>query len=256
MHVENWKTLIPCRTCPLRLSEAFAPANRSELAAIQKYKTDHLRFAAGRDVLPRVPNGHFYTLLSGWAFRYALVDGGARQILNFLLPGDIIGLESVFNTPVRYGVMSMTAVELCAFPSSGFTSFAQENPRLGFEMARLSFVAAGHADRRLTALGRRPANARTAALFVELHDRLADRGMIDGSEISVPVTHEQLADALGLTSVYISRTLQLLDHEGLAHFEKGTLVIHNLPGLRLLAGASDGANDGAANVSRARLPLL
>jgi CRP-like cAMP-binding protein len=108
------------------------------------------------------------------------------------------------------------------------------------------------ADRRLTALGRRPANARTAALFIELHDRLSDRGMIDGGEIAVPVTHEQLADALGLTSVYVSRTLQRLDHDGLAHFEKGTLVIRNLPGLRLLAGAGN----GAANGDRVRPPLL
>jgi CRP-like cAMP-binding protein len=252
MHVDNWKTIAPCRACPLRLSEAFAPANRSELAAIQGYKTAHLRFAAGRDVLPRIPNGHFYTLFSGWAFRYAIVDGGARQILNFLLPGDVLGFESVFSTPVHYGVMSTTPVELCAFPSDGFANFAQKNPRLGFEIARLAFVDAGLADRRLTALGRRPANARTAALFIELHDRLSDRGMIDGGEIAVPVTHEQLADALGLTSVYVSRTLQRLDHDGLAHFEKGTLVIRNLPGLRLLAGAGN----GAANGDRVRPPLL
>jgi CRP-like cAMP-binding protein len=252
MYVENWKSILPCRACPLRLSESFAPAKRSELAAIQNYKSDHLRFAAGRDVLPRIPNGHFYTLLSGWAFRYALVDGGARQILNFLLPGDVIGFESVFKTPMEYGVMSVTAVELCAFPSNGFDNFAQENPRLGFEIARLAFVDAGHADRRLTALGRRPANARTAALFIELHDRLSDRGMIDGGEIAVPVTHEQLADALGLTAFYVSRTLQLLSHEGLAHFERGTLVIHNLPGLRLLAGV----NTGTPDAERARPPLL
>lgn len=252
MYIENWKSIVPCLTCPLRSSGAFAPASRSELGAIQSYKSGHLRFAPGRDVLPRVPNGHFYTLHSGWAFRYALVNDGARQILSFLLPGDVIGLESVFDTPVHYGVMSMTAVELCAFPGSGFAGFTQENPRLGFEIARLAMSDTGHADRRLTGLGRRPADARTAALFIELYDRLSDRGMIDGDEIAVPATHEQLADALGLTSVYVSRTLQRLDREGLAHFERGTLVIRNLPGLRLLAGASSGAADGR----RAPLPLL
>jgi CRP-like cAMP-binding protein len=251
MHVENWRKIVSCRACPLRLSETFAPATRHELTAIQGYKTDHLRFVAGRDVLPRVPNGHFYTLFSGWAFRYALVEGGARQILNFLLPGDIIGFESVFSTPVQYSVMSTTAVELCAFPSGGFAEFAQENPRLGFEIARLAIAEAGLADRRLTALGRRPANARTAALFVELYDRLLDRGMINGGEIVIPVTHEQLADALGLTAVYVSRTLQLLNKQGLARFERGTLVILDLRGLRLLGGAN-----GAQDNGRAQPPLL
>jgi CRP/FNR family transcriptional regulator len=252
MHVENWKSIVPCRVCPLRLNGAFAPASRVELAAIQNYKSGHLRFAPGRDVLPRVPNGHFYTLLSGWAFRYALVDGGARQILNFLLPGDMIGLETVFDAPVYYGAMSMTAVELCAFPGAGFAGFAMENPRLGFEIARLAVTDAGHADRRLTALGRRPADARTAALFIELYDRLSDRGMIDGDAIAIPATHEQLADALGLTPVYVSRTLQRLDQEGLAHFERGTLFIRSLPGLRLLAGAST----GVPAIGRAPVPLL
>ena len=114
-----------------------------------------------------------------------------------------------------------------------------------------AIVEAGLADRRLTALGRRPANARTAALFVELYDRLMDRGMIDGGEIAVPVTHEQLADALGLTAVYISRTLQLLNKEGLARFERGTLVILDLRGLRLLGGGSGPQDDG-----RAQPPLL
>jgi CRP/FNR family transcriptional regulator, anaerobic regulatory protein len=251
MQVENWETALPCRACPLRASGAFASVSRRELAAIQGYKTDHLRFAAGRDVLPRVPNGHFYTLLNGWAFRYALVDGGDRQILNFLLPGDLIGFEGVFGALPHYGVMSTTAVELCAFPSAGFANFAKGNPRLGFEIARLAYGDAHLADRRLTALGRRPANARTAALFIELHDRLTERGMIDGGTISIPVTHEHLADALGLTTVYVSRTLQLLDQQGLAHFERGTLVILDLPGLRMLAGANTNANkDGA------RFPLL
>ena len=251
MQVENWKKEIPCRTCPMRLSHAFAPVSRLELSAIQGYKADHLRFAAGRDVLPRVPNGHFYTLFSGWAFRYALVDGGDRQILNFLLPGDLIGFEGVFGAPPHYGVMSTTAVELCSFPSAGFIEFSEGNPRLGFEIARLAYSDARFADHRLTALGRRPANARTAALFIELHDRMTDRGMIDGGTISVPVTHEHLADALGLTTVYISRTLQLLDRQGLAHFERGTLVILDLPGLRMLAGANANTNKNGA-----RFPLL
>jgi CRP-like cAMP-binding protein len=251
MHVENWQKIISCRACPLRLAETFAPASRHELAAIQNFKSDHLRFAAGRDVLPRVPNGHFYTLFSGWAFRYALVDGGARQILNFLLPGDLLGFESVFGTPVHYGVMSTTAVELCAFPSDGFAEFAKEHPRLGFELARRAVAEAGMADHRLTALGRRPANSRTAALFVELYDRLSDRGMVNGGEIAVPVTHEHLADALGLTAVYVSRTLQLLNQEGLVRFERGTLVILDLHGLRLLGGANGPQDNG-----RARPPLL
>lgn len=251
MHVENWRKIIPCRACPLRLSETFAPTTRHELSAIEDFKVDHLRFAVGRDVLPRVPNGHFYTLFSGWAFRYSVVDGGARQILSFLLPGDLVGFESVFGSAVHYGVMSITDVELCAFPSAGFADFAQAQPRLGFELARLAVAEAGMADRRVIALGRRPAKSRTAALFVELYDRLFDRGMIDGGEIAIPVTHEQLADALGLTAVYVSRTLQVLHKQGLARFERGTLIILDLHGLRLLGGA-----DGPQNKDGSRPPLL
>lgn len=238
MHAENWKRTRSCGACPLRLSGAFAHVSRKEIAAIQAFKTGHLEFPAGRDMLPRVTNGHLYTLFSGWAFRYALVDGGSRQILNFLLPGDLIGFEGVFGWPPHYRVLSVTAAELCAFPIAGFARFAEINPRLGIEIARLAYSAARLADHRLTAMGRRSADARTAALFVELYDRLTDRKMIDGDTIAVPLTHEQPADALGLTSVYVSRTLQLLDRRGLAHFERGALAIHDLRGLRALAGAN------------------
>jgi CRP/FNR family transcriptional regulator, anaerobic regulatory protein len=250
MQFKNSKEAITCRACPLRLSGAFAHASRPEIAAIQAFKSGHLEFAAGRDMLPRAGNGHFYTLFSGWAFRYALVDGGDRQILNFLLPGDLIGFEGVFGVLPHYGVLSATVAELCAFPIAGFAKFAEANPRLGMEIARLSYSDGRLADHRMTALGRRPADARTAALFIELYDRLLDRKMINGDAIAVPVTHEQLADALGLTSVYVSRTLQLLDRQGLAHFERGTLVINDLRGLRALAGAN--GKDGRPSLA----PLL
>ncbi len=254
MQFHNSREAITCRACPLRLSGAFAPVSRSEIAALQAYKTGHLEFAAGRDMLPRVGKGHFYTLFSGWAFRYALVDGGERQILNFLLPGDLFGFERVFGAPPHYGVLSATVAELCVFPAAGFAKFAEANPRLAMEIARLAYSDARLADLRMTTLGRRPADARTAALFIELYDRMVDRRMIHGEAIRVPVTHEQLADALGLTSVYVSRTLQLLDRQGLAHFERGTLVIRDLSGLRALAGAN-GTGNGDGN-GRSLPPLL
>ena len=250
MNKKNWTTARSCSACPLRLSQAFAHINRKEIAAIQAFKTGHLEFAAGRDMLPRATNGHFYTLFSGWAFRYALVDGGSRQILSFLLPGDLFGFEGVFGRSPHYRVLSATAAELCVFPVAGFAKFAEVHPRLAIEIARLAYCDARLADHRITALGRRSADARTAALFVELYDRLTDRKMIDRGRIAVPLTHEQLADALGLTSVYVSRTLQLLDRQRLAHFERGTLVIHDLRGLRALAGAN--GNDERTSLA----PLL
>lgn len=86
-----------CAQCPLRALPAFSPVSAKELAYIQSFRHGSAAFAAGQDVLAEHATSEWlYTVFSGWAFRFKTLSDGRRQILNFLLPGDFIGLQEQF----------------------------------------------------------------------------------------------------------------------------------------------------------------
>lgn len=65
----------------------FIQGFRSETMAVE---------ADGALVRENQTNAKLFTLYSGWAFRCKTLSDGRRQILNFLLPGDLVGLQQEF----------------------------------------------------------------------------------------------------------------------------------------------------------------
>src|SRR4029079_4717392 len=85
---------VPCQLCPLRKLKIFRPFTPEELAFVSGFKTGEGTVKAGAPLfLEEATSAHLYTVLSGLAFRYKLLPDGRRQILNYLLPGDLIGLQ-------------------------------------------------------------------------------------------------------------------------------------------------------------------
>ena len=84
---------VTCFECALRACGPFKPVSAEQLAFINDMKHDHLTMPAGSEIIrARQDGAELYTLYSGWAFRFKALPDGRRQILNFLLPGDLLGL--------------------------------------------------------------------------------------------------------------------------------------------------------------------
>ena len=93
--------------------EEQAEAIAEPLRFIQSMKTEHRHLPAGADIIhPGQEDAELYTLFSGWAFRYQLLPDGRRQILNFLLPGDLVGLQASLLSAAQHGIEALTEVEL------------------------------------------------------------------------------------------------------------------------------------------------
>jgi CRP-like cAMP-binding protein len=92
----------------------------------------------------------------------------------------------------------------------------------------------------LVNIGRRSALERTAHFFMELAERLNLIGLATETEFKCPLTQFVLADALGLTAIHVNRTLRQLRELNLLSLRRGTVTIHNLAGLRKLAGFQGG----------------
>jgi CRP-like cAMP-binding protein len=222
---------VSCDACPWRQADIFKPASTPELAAIGAFKKDHIKVPAGRTLVRRdTKQSTFYTLFQGWAYRYATVNGG-RQIFHFCLPGDLIAVQAPLTGRVPYTVQTLTDASLCAFDCDGLEAMFENHPRLGLEIARMAAFESALMEVHLSTIGRRSAESRVAYLLAELYTRLRQRKLTTDNTCMLPLTQEHLADALGLSTVHVSRMLRVLSDDNLARLDRGHLTILDLTGL-------------------------
>lgn len=171
-------------------------------------------------------------LLSGWAARTRILVDGRRQIISLVLPGDLIGYCDHDRPVALSTVTALTDVDFCVAPS------AAASPALARAYAASRALDEKHLMAQVTRLGRLNAQERIADLFLELLDRLQLAGLAAHGRYQMPLTQEALADALGLTSVHVNRTLQALRREGAIDWKGRELVIPDPAALERKAGRS------------------
>ena len=97
-------------------------------------------------------------------------------------------------------------------------------------------IEEAHLLAQITRLGRLSALERIADLFLELYERLSLAGLASNGRFALPLTQEVVADALGLTSVHLSRTLQLARRRGEFEWRDGQVILHDLRQLGRMVG--------------------
>ena len=188
-----------CAQCPLRLRPAFIQKTPEEVAWLQTLKQGQHRVAAGADLFRAEEiNAELYTLYSGWAFRYRTLPDGRRQILNFYLPGDLIGFQATLIGPAEHSVEALTDAHFCVFKRAQVWKIFQDYPELAFQMTWLGAREQGMVDDGLTAVGQLSAAERLSTLIVGLFKRAGALGLVEDDRFDFPLRREHLADALGL----------------------------------------------------------
>lgn len=153
-----------------------------------------------------------FRLREGWAFRYKMLADGRRQILNFLLPGDVIGLQAAVGPRIEHGVEALTRVRLsrCTLDRLAEANGNADTHDALAVLARHAAVQEQLLDNQLVTVGRRTAFERTAYLIWSLARRANARGVGLPETIEFPLTQQHLADCLGLSLVHTNKTLRRL----------------------------------------------
>jgi CRP-like cAMP-binding protein len=219
---------LSCHECALRACGLFKPITPNELGAINDIKRDHVALKAGAEIVRAGDESpEIYTLYSGWAFRFKTLPDGRRQILNFLLPGDLVGLQAAMFAAAQYGVEALSNVELCLLPRRKVWALFDEMPGLAFDVAWLGAREEGYVDDNLTSTGRRTAAERIAALIVSLYKRAKALGLVENDTFEFPLTQQHIADALGMSLVHTNKTLARLRRLGMYTRANGSLTLTN-----------------------------
>jgi CRP-like cAMP-binding protein len=191
----------------------------SVLQALHKRRRN---FVAGQDLVHQgQPDQSAYILISGWACSYKLMQDGQRQIIDFQVPGDFLGLRSVQLHVSDHSIESVTDIEVTEVNESDFLEAFAETPRLAaavlWAVSRDEAMVVEH----LAGVGRRGAAERTAHFLLELGGRLTLVGMGSKAGYACPLSQYLLADALGLSSVHVNRVLRQLRESKMLTFRDG-----------------------------------
>ena len=216
MAVSGSENRVPCAACPLAECEGLRPLDARQAAYMERFKQGELSIDRGNQVLVQGQrSAHVFTVLEGVLIRYKLLEDGRRQIVNFMFPGDLIGLQAAMGEPLAHGVEALTRARLCVFARERFTELIHDHPELGYDVIWLAAKEEAALEEHLVALGQRTARERIAYLAVFLVQRAMETGLAQGSSVSLTVTQTQIADMLGLSLVHTNRTMQTLRQSNL-----------------------------------------
>jgi CRP-like cAMP-binding protein len=158
---------------------------------------------------------HTCLLISGFAFRHKIAGNGGRQIVSVHMRGDIVDLQNSLLGTADHNVQMLTAGEIALIPVEAMRTLAFDYPSIGMAMWYETLVEGSIFREWLLNIGRRDARTRIAHLLCELALRMQTAGLGALIHYELPITQEQLADSVALTSVHVNRTLMKLEKEGL-----------------------------------------
>lgn len=184
-----------------------------------------------QDELASVP-----IICSGWALSAVMLADGSRQILSFLLPGDVVSPCLLFDPKPKCFVEAITHVTYRAFDRADLRQLMTADPSALEAMARVWTQERRRTNDLIVDLGRRSAAERIARLILGLAERLQERSMTSGPfKIDFPLRQHHIADATGLTPVHVSKLLSEFRRKGLIRLSARSLVILDPAGFRAAA---------------------
>ncbi len=179
-------------------------------------------------------------MLSGFIYRHKFVGDGGRQIVSIHIPGDFIDLQNMLLDVADHNIQALTGATVVQIESEVVAAHSFAKPAIGRAFWRESLVEASIFREWVANIGRRDARSRTAHLLCELATRREAAGLGARDTFELPMTQEQLGDALGLTAVHVNRTLKALHDEGLITRSKRSVSVANWGLLRDAADFTSG----------------
>ena len=196
---------------------------------------------------------HIGLLLSGFAHAARMLPDGRRQIVSYLIPGDLCDPRLLLLPTAAHTVSTLTTANIALFSREALLALVDRHPQLGRLLCWLALQEELIAREWLVNIGQRTALERLAHLLCEVFTRMQAVKLTDGGRCELPLTQVELADTLALSTVHINRTLQELRRQHLVSLSGGMLEIHDFPALQSVAMFSgDYLHPGRVRTDRAR----
>jgi CRP-like cAMP-binding protein len=165
-----------------------------------------------------------HLMLDGFACRYKLTQGGKRQIMAYLVPGDFCDLHVAVLREMDHSIGTLSDARVVDIPRRDVDKLLNR-PNLAKALWWATLVDEAILREWLVNIGAREAPTAVAHLLAELLARLRAVGLAAENTYELPITQEELGDTIGISTVHVSRSLKALREEGLVTFRNKRVVI-------------------------------
>jgi CRP-like cAMP-binding protein len=178
-------------------------------------------------------------VVEGFCVRSKTTVSGQRQILSIHIPGEIPDLQSLHLHRMDHDVISLVPSTLGFISHASLRALTREKPNVAEMLWRETLIDAAIFREWIVNVGQRPATSRLAHTVVELRRRLAVTGRAAGDTFEMPLTQEQIGEALGITPVHANRVIKQLREERIIDISRGRVVVLDEAKLAELAQFDD-----------------
>lgn len=216
--------------------QSVGDLEQDDLDLLAALTGDVREFGARRDIIREGEKpDHVHLMLEGWSCRYQLLPDGGKQITALLLPGDFCDVHITMFGEMDHSIGALGAAKV-AFISRDLMLELTARPGIARALWWASLVDEAVLRAWIVNFGRRDSFERVAHLICELYARLQNVGVATENAFDLPLTQEDLSDALGLTPVHVSRVLKRLREEGMMTFKRQQISILDVRKLQAAAG--------------------
>jgi CRP-like cAMP-binding protein len=234
----NTKNLPKCTDCAIRANALFGEFETNQLDTARALRSSQLNYEAGEYLYLEGDTAEkAFTVYSGWVTLFKNLENGDRQILKFALPGDFLCYKVGSRRTLDHSAVAASDVTLCAFPIDRFQETIMQMPELAFAISAVTDTTTQRCHAALTSIASHAAETKVAFLLLSLYVReLSLLG--DAQCVPFPITQEDVADALGLTSIHVNRVFQSLRGQGLIECKNRCLWVSDKEALAKVAKIS------------------
>ena len=217
----------------IRSLERGLRLSRDERAALENLPMRVEAIRADQDIVREGDRpSRCFVLLEGLAIASKRSGAGKRQIMTFHIAGDIPDVQSLHMKRLDNSISTITPCTVGFIEHEALADLCARFPRITAALWRETLRDAAIFKEWVLNVGQRDARTGVAHLICEIVTRMRAAGLVEEERCSFPITQNELADAVGVTSVHINRNLQELRAAGLITLARGKLHIHDWPGLK------------------------
>jgi CRP-like cAMP-binding protein len=178
-------------------------------------------------------------IADGFCMRSKTISDGKRQILSLHIPGEIPDLMSLFLHVMDHDLSTLTPCTLGFIKHETLQRLHRRAPDVAEIFWRDTLIDAAMFREWIVNVGQRPAPARLVHVMVELRERLKMIGRVQGNSFEMPLTQEQIGEALGITAVHANRVIRQLREDGIVEMQRGRVKVLDEAKLQELADFDD-----------------
>jgi len=217
-----------------RLNHSIA-LDDDDLTALGRLLERRIAVKKAKDI---IVEGYKYRVLHiverGFAIRYKLLHSGKRQIVNVIMPGDIIGFPACFYEHAVFSVTALGDMSLHHVALDAFADLCLERARVATALVWFAAREAAIYAEHIIDAGRREPLERLAHFLLEMLTRLQAIGSASEDSFVMPLSQEGIGDVVGLSGPHVNRMLAELKADGLIAVNGHEVTILDRAALQIL----------------------